>query len=146
MSVLPLKANIRQRIEHVCFVPEAEHGTNDFKRIPLCRLHVLVEEGNYFFRMPSEVIVPVLEAPCGALDPEQFLLIARKQIQSFLQPAITCTIDVLVFVNGPAPMLTCWQKRYRIARFFLFQNHALGLQIFLHVLQQRQHRGHDSER
>jgi hypothetical protein len=43
-----------------------------------------VEEGDDFFRMPSEVIVPVLEAPRGALDPEQFLFVAGKQVEGLL--------------------------------------------------------------
>jgi hypothetical protein len=49
-----------------------------------CSLHMLVEEGENFFRMPSEVVVPVLEAPRGALDPEQFLVLASQQIEGLL--------------------------------------------------------------
>jgi hypothetical protein len=43
-------------------------------------LHVLVEEGDDSFRMTSEVIVTVLEATCGALDPEQFLVLTSQRI------------------------------------------------------------------
>ena len=39
---------------------------------------MLVEEGEDFFGMPSEVIVSVLEAAGGALNPEHFLLLAAK--------------------------------------------------------------------
>jgi hypothetical protein len=48
-------------------------------------LHMLVEEGDDFFGMPSEAIVTVLEAPGGALDPEQFLLFAAEQVEGLLR-------------------------------------------------------------
>ena len=47
--------------------------------------HVFVEEGDDSFRMPSEVIVSVLEAPRGTLDPEQFLFLATQQIEGLLR-------------------------------------------------------------
>jgi hypothetical protein len=47
--------------------------------------HVLVEEGDNFLRMLSEVIVTVLEAPGGALDPEQLLFLAAQQIEGLLR-------------------------------------------------------------
>ena len=46
---------------------------------------MLIEEGNNFFVMLSEVIVTVLEAPGGALDPEQFLPFAAEQIEGSLR-------------------------------------------------------------
>src|SRR5262245_21005292 len=48
-------------------------------------LHVPVEEGDDLFRMPSEVVVSVLEASRGALDPEQFLVFACQQVEGLLR-------------------------------------------------------------
>ena len=54
-----------------------------FLRSTAC-FHMLVEEGEDFFRMPSEVVVTILEASGRALDPEQLLLLAAKQIAGLL--------------------------------------------------------------
>jgi hypothetical protein len=55
-----------------------------------CVLHVFVKERENFFRMPSEVIVTILEAPGRALNPNQFLLLAPQQIEGLL-----CVLGIL---------------------------------------------------
>jgi hypothetical protein len=45
---------------------------------------MLVKEGDDFFRMPSEVVVTVLETSRGALDAEQFLVLTSQQIEGLL--------------------------------------------------------------
>jgi hypothetical protein len=49
-----------------------------------CVIHMLVEEREDFFRMPSEVVVTILEASGRTLDPNQFLLLASQQIEGLL--------------------------------------------------------------
>ena len=46
---------------------------------------MLIEEGDDFFRMSSEVIVTVPEAFLGVLDPQQFLVRASQHIEGFLR-------------------------------------------------------------
>jgi hypothetical protein len=43
-----------------------------------------VEEGEDLFRVSSEIVVPILEAPGHILDPDQFFLFGAKQIESLL--------------------------------------------------------------
>jgi hypothetical protein len=50
-----------------------------------CVLHMLVEEREDFFRMSSEIVVAILEAPGGALDSEQFLFFAAEKIEDLLR-------------------------------------------------------------
>ena len=41
-------------------------------------LHILVEEGDEFVRMPPEVVIAVLKASCSALDPKHFLFFISR--------------------------------------------------------------------
>ena len=46
---------------------------------------MLVEERDDTFRIPTEVVVAIPEAFGGVLDPEQFLVLACKKIESLLR-------------------------------------------------------------
>jgi hypothetical protein len=73
-------------------------------------LHVLVEEGDDLFRMTSEIIVGVLEASCGALDPKQLLVLAAEQVEGLPAPAPPALsraglhLTLLSHFRGPAQL------------------------------------------
>jgi dihydrofolate reductase len=62
---------------------------------------MLVVEPKPFFRMPSEVVVAILEASGSALDPERFLVLARKEIEGLLCIFLKAGTEHDITVYGP---------------------------------------------